>query len=87
MLKIAEQQRLDHAMILKKRNNLSLEDRKHQVVLKSYENLASRIGQDSEFWFAPKFTHQLFGEKEQILGFENLSVDITLSDKFLVPLV
>jgi hypothetical protein len=48
MLKIAEQQRLDHAMILKKRNNLSLEDRKHQVVLKSYENLASRIGQDSE---------------------------------------
>ena len=56
-------------------------------MVKALESINFRIGQDAEFWFAPKFTHQLFGEKEQILGYENLSVDITLSDKFLVPLV
>jgi hypothetical protein len=33
------------------------------------------------------FTHQVFGENEQITGYEGLAIDIKLSEKFLVPLV
>jgi histone acetyltransferase 1 len=46
-----------------------------------------RIGMDADQWFAPKFTHQVFGDKEQIMGYEGLAIDITLSPKFLVPLI
>ena len=31
--------------------------------------------------------HQFFGEKEQISGYEGLSIDITLSSKYLKPLI
>ena len=56
-------------------------------MVKALESINFRIGIDSQEFFAPKFTHQLFGEKEQILGYENLAIDITLSEKFLIPLV
>ena len=38
-------------------------------------------------FFSPKFTHQVFGEQERIMGYEGLSVDIHLSAKYLVPFV
>lgn len=56
-------------------------------IVKALESIHFRIGQDSEQWFGPKFTHQIFGEKEQIMGYEGLSIDVTFSPKYLVPLV
>lgn len=38
-------------------------------------------------FFSPVYTHQIFGEKEQIQGYEGLCVDVTLSPKFLIPLI
>lgn len=38
-------------------------------------------------YFGPLISHQVFGEQEQIQGYEGLSVDVTLSPKYLRPLV
>mmetsp|Transcript_3914 Transcript_3914/g.2639 ORF Transcript_3914/g.2639 Transcript_3914/m.2639 type:complete len:106 (-) Transcript_3914:1009-1326(-) len=42
---------------------------------------------DQKNYFSPRFLHWLFGEKEQIFGYEGLSVEIILSCKRLIPLV
>jgi len=38
-------------------------------------------------YFEPEYTHQLFGENEQIIGFEGLQISISLSPVFWRPLV
>ena len=35
----------------------------------------------------PQYTHQIFGENEQITGYEGLSINISLSPVFWRPLV
>ena len=56
-------------------------------IVNAKDSIHFRIGGDSQKWFAPKYTHQIFDEKEQIKGYEGLSVEMTLSPKYLVPLV
>jgi len=38
-------------------------------------------------FFAPKFLHWIFGENEQIQGYEGLQINIFLSAKRLIPYV
>jgi len=42
---------------------------------------------NSADFFAPKFLHWIFGEKEEIKGYEGLNVTFYLSAKQLIPLV
>ena len=60
-----------------------------QFIVKTDKSIHFKVANDSkqEQYFGPTFTHQVFDEKGQIKGYENLSIDITLSPKFLVPLV
>lgn len=43
-------------------------------------------GESADF-FAPKFLHWIFGEKEEIKGYEGLNITFYLSAKKLIPLV
>ena len=66
---------------------LKLESQKiGDFIVNALDAIHFRFAGDEQF-FGPKFAHQIFGEKEQIRGYEGLSVDITLSPKFLVPLI
>lgn len=47
---------------------------------------AAHIGADGGF-FAPKFLHWMFGEDEQVMGYEGLQVTIYLSARRLIPFV
>jgi hypothetical protein len=42
------------------------------------ESINFQIGESDKF-FSPIFTHQVFGENEQISGYEGLAIDIKLS--------
>lgn len=42
---------------------------------------------NSADFFAPKFLHWIFGEKEEIKGYEGLNITFYLSAKQLIPLV
>ena len=54
-------------------------------IVKAPEAIIFKIG-NSEHFFSPLFTHQVF-EDEKIKGYEGLSLELTLSPKFLVPLL
>ena len=60
-----------------------------EYIVKAHDAIHFQIlyeKQPTQF-FAPAFVHQVFNEDEKIRGYEGLSIDISLSPKFLVPFV